>query len=159
MNLLEKLSKGEVALHYNDGDIDGLQRVIKHCFPEDDITPGGDCMFYYRHAHFHNDWDCYDKAPIYPLQDFLDELDSLNKPKHQTMREVERIDKPCESEKPVEFTDVLNGDAGWDRATCDPKESERVLYLGRCAIDGDMFAAYFEGTIDIYKGHLNSVKY
>jgi hypothetical protein len=50
------------------------------------------------------------------------------------------------------FTHCLSGDDGWveiDRSTSFFKE---VKYLGKCRIDGDMFACHYENKIVIYKG-------
>lgn len=38
-------------------------------------------------------------------------------------------------------------------------QAVKVVYLGDCDQDGDMFAIYKEGFIEIYKGHLNNGKY
>lgn len=43
--------------------------------------------------------------------------------------------------------------AGWDKSNLNPEDYEKVLYLGRCALDGDMFAATdSDSCIDIFKG-------
>jgi trehalose-6-phosphatase len=62
-----------------------------------------------------------------------------------------------ETEKPVEFTHLFINNQGWidDK----PGDFEKVVYLGNCKTDGDMFACYDKGLIGIYKGHLNSGKY
>ncbi len=77
------------------------------------------------------------------------------------MREVIRIDEPKQAlDNPVEFTHVLNGDDGWSNTAALPKDFHKVVYLGNCSVDGDMFAAYSNaGLIIIFKGHLNSGKY
>lgn len=76
------------------------------------------------------------------------------------MNEVIRIDKPQQTdEKPVEFTHCL-GDEGWTSYNSHPSDYDKVVYLGQCKYDGDMFAAYTNaGRIDIFKGHLNSGRY
>jgi hypothetical protein len=69
------------------------------------------------------------------------------------------IEQPQENDKPVEFTHALEG-AGWAELTLKPFQYEKVVYLGKCVIDGDMFAGYyFNGSINILKGHLNSGRY
>lgn len=75
-------------------------------------------------------------------------------------KEVIRIqgDKK-EIKKPVEFTHYLNHSNGWEETGIKPSSYNRMVYLGRCDIDGDMFAAYEEGCISIFKGHLNSGRY
>lgn len=76
------------------------------------------------------------------------------------MREVIRIDESKqETEKPVEFTHFLSSSNNWLTTNSIPSEFEKVVYLGSCKFDGDMFAAYVSGTIGIYKGRLNSGKY
>lgn len=74
------------------------------------------------------------------------------------MKQVERIDKK-ESEKPIEITEVLNPSTGWGRVSIDLNDYDRVVYLGKCFVDGDMFAAYHNNRIEIFRGHLNSGKY
>jgi len=75
------------------------------------------------------------------------------------MREVIRIDGQVqEDEKPVEITHWQES-GGWKKITSLPKEIDRMVYLGNCVCDGDMFASYNLGYINIYKGHLNSGKY
>lgn len=74
------------------------------------------------------------------------------------MREVIRIDKQEENDKPVEFTHMLKTEEGWSECLRQPINFEKVVYLGCCELDGDMFACYND-YIDIYKGHLNSGKY
>ena len=68
----------------------------------------------------------------------------------------EQVDK---DDKPVEFTHRLCEERGWKKCTLEPIDYEKVVYLGKCKYDGDMFAAYSVGHISIYKGHLNSGKY
>jgi hypothetical protein len=77
------------------------------------------------------------------------------------MREVIRIpDVTQVEEKPVEFTHTLTLKSGWVRAIMyGPSYFERVLYLGKCNQDGDMFVSYKGNYITIHKGHLNSGKY
>jgi hypothetical protein len=76
------------------------------------------------------------------------------------MREVIRIQDTAQvEEKPVEFTHYLSPSAGWMDAGWKPNAFEKIVYLGNCNIDGDLFATYLNGTISVYKGHLNSGKY
>lgn len=77
------------------------------------------------------------------------------------MREVERIDvKKTKEEKPVEFTWELSISEGWVNASDSTENYKRIVFLGSCDLDGDMFACYDNhGNIDIHKGHLNSGKY
>ena len=78
------------------------------------------------------------------------------KPKY--LRKVIRIDGE-ESEKPVEFTDCVDVDSGWIKTISEPKDFKKIVYLGECDFDGDMFAVYNHEEIQIFKGHLNSGKY
>lgn len=76
--------------------------------------------------------------------------------KTKNMRKVIMIDEskePCG--KPVEFLKVYNG----QKTTISPIAFDKVVYLGKCSLDGDTFAAYKGNTITIYIGHLNSGTY
>jgi hypothetical protein len=77
------------------------------------------------------------------------------------MKEVIRIGEVVqESETPVEFTHYQIGTDGWCQAFNTPYELNKIVFLGKCDCDGDMFAGYtISGSIVIYKGHLNSGKY
>lgn len=76
------------------------------------------------------------------------------------MAQVIYVDAPKEEEKKkVEFTHYLNTKNGWVNATCEPDTYEKVVYLGKCGLVGDVFAAYSDKCIIIYKGHLNSGEY
>lgn len=78
------------------------------------------------------------------------------------MKEVIRIDQEEVNDKPVEFTGYLSDNMGWENYDSDihnsPQCFDKIIYLGRCSVDGDMFACCND-TIMIYKGHLNSGKY
>lgn len=50
------------------------------------------------------------------------------------------------------FTHTLDGVHGWTAAISEPEDFEIIKYLGKCEIDGDMFAAYHKDKICIYKG-------
>lgn len=78
------------------------------------------------------------------------------------MRKVIRIDEQkTENKKPVEFTHHLHDDKGWVVSFVDnPGDFKKIVYLGKCLVDGDMFACYYgSGSISIFKGHLNSGEY
>jgi len=66
-----------------------------------------------------------------------------------------------EESKGIEFTHYLNGKEGWKKSNSNFDEYSKVVYLGKCDIDGDMFAGYFKQaeTIVIYKGNLNDGTY
>jgi hypothetical protein len=78
------------------------------------------------------------------------------------MRDVIRVQECTEKEpecKPIEFTHYKGKD-GWVRCcSLHYKHYNKIIYLGKCNQDGDMFAAYWSDSISIYKGHLNSGKY
>ncbi len=77
------------------------------------------------------------------------------------MRNVIHIpatDPSTDPEVPTQFTHCL-GERGWTGATRKPWEFNKIVHLGKCNKDGDMFAAYEGNYISIYKGHLNSGKY
>jgi hypothetical protein len=50
------------------------------------------------------------------------------------------------------FTAYLNGIGGWMHALNTPESFDKIVYLGNCNADGDMFACYKDNTINIYKG-------
>jgi hypothetical protein len=51
------------------------------------------------------------------------------------------------------FTHYLATDRGWVYSICRPKEYYKVVYLGKCPVDGDMFACYKnDNEITILKG-------
>ena len=78
------------------------------------------------------------------------------------MKEVIRIGEVVqESEKPVKFTHYQDSTEGWGITSADPNDLNKIVFLGKCSSDGDMFAGYGigDGSIMIYKGHLNSGKY
>ena len=56
-----------------------------------------------------------------------------------------------ESKKTV-FTDYLDPKDGWYPTESKSNEFKKVVYLGNCKSDGDMFVCYFEEYINIYKG-------
>jgi len=76
------------------------------------------------------------------------------------MKKVIRVPELVEkNDKPVEFTHELTASGGWGESKCTPCDFDAVVYLGSCDFDGDMFAAYDNGCIDIFKGDLNSGEY
>jgi hypothetical protein len=64
-----------------------------------------------------------------------------------------------EPSKGVEFTHVLGIVNGWCECTCKSSFYDKIVYLGKCPIDGDMFATYTCDMITIYKGNLNNGTY
>lgn len=54
--------------------------------------------------------------------------------------------------KETVFNHVLTGN-GWKETDATVKEYKKIIYLGRCKNDGDMFACYYHlGTIVIFRG-------
>ena len=76
------------------------------------------------------------------------------------MRKVIMIgEEPKEESKGVEFTHYQHKDNGWNVNIYPTNHFEKVVYLGKCAQDGDLFACYANNRIDIYKGNLNNGTY
>jgi hypothetical protein len=46
----------------------------------------------------------------------------------------------------------LCGIGGWIEGSLEPENFDKVVYLGNCDADGDMFACYVRDVINIYKG-------
>ena len=56
-------------------------------------------------------------------------------------------------EKETVFTHELDGYSGYIENNLKVTYFEKVVYLGNCSLDGDMFACYTEhGAIAIFKG-------
>ena len=58
-------------------------------------------------------------------------------------------------EKKIEktiFTAYLCGIDGWELSSLNPEDFDKVVYLGKCDEDGDMFAGYKDEEISIYRG-------
>ncbi len=74
------------------------------------------------------------------------------------MKQVIRLEE--EKKKPIEFTHYQTFN-GWQ--VCNFKDVykvEKIRHLGKCVVDGDIFAVYNEdGSIDICRGHLNDGVY
>ena len=68
----------------------------------------------------------------------------------------------CSSEQLIELTHrKTHGWVGIQKSVSNRylNSATKVVYLGRCDEDGDMFAVYAYGYIMVFKGHLNSGKY
>lgn len=67
-----------------------------------------------------------------------------------------------QKEKTIELT-ARKKSTGWkilmDKGQSYLHGCEKVVYLGKCNEDGDMFAVYHGGFIKIFRGHLNNGKY
>lgn len=57
-----------------------------------------------------------------------------------------------EEKKETVFTHVQHSIKGWMETNQKPTYFKQVKYLGKCSGDGDMFAAYSETIIQIFKG-------
>lgn len=64
-----------------------------------------------------------------------------------------------EEEVPIKLTHFMPSDGNWIKRKPDLGVYEKIVYLGKCQIDGNLFACYCDDIITIYKGHLNSGKY
>lgn len=72
------------------------------------------------------------------------------------MRKVIYVGEEPKGEKGVEFTHYLDTELGWKKNNYKPSYYEKIIYLGKCDADGDMFATYEDDYIHIYKGNLNN---
>jgi len=62
------------------------------------------------------------------------------------------IDKDTQEKKETVFTHIQNK-VGWVvKEDLLPSDYNRILYIGFCSIDGDLFAGYGDDFIDILKG-------
>ena len=69
-------------------------------------------------------------------------------------------EEPQKESKGIEFTHFLNEEKGYMSTKDLPSEYVKIVYLGKCKEDGDLFAAYSDtGYIFIYKGNLNDGTY
>lgn len=77
------------------------------------------------------------------------------------MRKAIIIGKESKKEsKGIEFTHYLSISSGWTGINQKMPNLNKVVYLGKCDADGDMFAGYFtSGSITVYKGFLNDGTY
>lgn len=73
-----------------------------------------------------------------------------------------RMLNPVEEKEssPIELTHY-QGSQGWlERRKFGRKSTCKLTYLGKCQVDGDMFVDHHkDGSIIIYKGHLNDGTY
>jgi hypothetical protein len=70
-------------------------------------------------------------------------------------------EEPQKESKGIEFTHNLGTSDGWhkSRVKSSNPRIEKIVYLGKCVVDGDMFAVYSSDGIGIYKGNLNDGTY
>jgi len=77
------------------------------------------------------------------------------------MREVLRLDKKEDNEKPVEFLEVCDEvRRQWIGGECSPNNWDNVMYRETIG-DLDYFICWNNGTANViqYRGHLNSGKF
>ena len=74
------------------------------------------------------------------------------------MRTVQRVDN-ADPDQPIKFTHYLSETHGWVYTETLSMEYDKIVYVGNDKGNGDIFVAYRNGNILIYKGHLNSGKY
>lgn len=70
---------------------------------------------------------------------------------------VTLLDTEKKEIKLTKFTHICTFNKGWeeviDNNECSPSKYIKIIYLGNCKTDGDMFACYDkDGFIEIYKG-------
>ena len=68
-------------------------------------------------------------------------------------------EEPKKESKDIEFTKALSISRGWIDTCYEGHDFEKIVYLGKCDTDGDMFACYLGGKITIRKGYLNDGTY
>lgn len=70
-------------------------------------------------------------------------------------------DEPETNETGIVFTHYLNTTVGFEETEAKPNEFTQISYLGKCTVDGDMFAAKRtqNNSILVFKGHLNNGTY
>lgn len=78
MTNLEKLTNGEIAAK-NNGTLEQLREVLKHCFPKDLCTTEGSSIFYYKSKKFEDGWYPSDKTylPTINITQLWEELQAL----------------------------------------------------------------------------------
>ena len=70
----------------------------------------------------------------------------MNKTKFVSVEDTQKV------KKETVFTHCYTSAAGWQTALSNPEKYSKVLYLGNDDDEGDMFAAYEDGYIVIFKG-------
>lgn len=50
----------------------------------------------------------------------------------------------------------IKGNNGWEETNFMQRPINRIVYLGKCCYDGDMFAIYYNDIISFCKGELNN---
>lgn len=61
-------------------------------------------------------------------------------------------EKEIKTKTKTVFTKYLCGINRWITSSSNPEDFDKVVYLGKCCCDGDMFACYIDATINIYRG-------
>lgn len=88
MTNLEKFTAGEIAAR-NNGTLEQLKEVIKHCFPEDKELPTGESKFYRKEGE--GLFDGYNETtlPTIDITQLWEELQELKKPEIWWIRVTE----------------------------------------------------------------------
>ena len=72
-------------------------------------------------------------------------------------------EEPQKKSRDIEFTHFQKADKGWFKVSSlemSLVKIDKIIYLGCCPADGDMFALYqVHGHISILKGYLNDGTY
>lgn len=74
--------------------------------------------------------------------------------------QVEILNNPLETNKEGRKTELthIKGCDGWKKYS--PLFAiTRIVYLGKCSQDGDMFAVYYNNMISFCKGNLNDATF
>lgn len=81
MTNLEKFTAGEVAAR-NNGTLEQLETVVKHCFPTDLATTSGYYEFYFAYRTNVKKWDCAKTTdlPTIDITQLWEELQAMKKP-------------------------------------------------------------------------------
>jgi hypothetical protein len=76
------------------------------------------------------------------------------------LREAIKIpEQDCNYENTIKLTHWMV-DGGWSDYPLHPNTFRKIVFLGTCVKDGDLFACYWDqGEINFFKGFLNSGKY
>lgn len=136
---IEDLSNGKVQLYYNEKNLEGLEKVIKLCFPTDSVGVRGTLNYYKQHSFVKGDWEGsnleFNNIPTQPLEDFLKQL------------------KPQEEKEPLIYSieDLSNGKV-WLEGIKDTNTSledfRKVLCL---AFPNNSVIKTLEGSLNYYK--------
>lgn len=72
--LIDRLSKGKAAIHYNDNNVNNLKTVLGKAFPQDTVIPTGMYNYYFVNSVSKLSWATSDYQPniaSFPLSEFM----------------------------------------------------------------------------------------